>query len=621
MAAHNPDVGAALQQLLKAVSGELFISTLKTIDGAKDLVIEESLIHPLDYIASASRIKSAGGVEKIYKLLPLGPQTMSKQCVYLIRATIPNMRLIADHINYDKQQGRDCRYFVICIPRKVPVIEQILESEGAYGHVKLLEFPLGLIPLDTDLYSLELTDFFIKFFLDGDCCWTYSIAQSILQLERLCGTIPHIYGQGACAEGVLKVLKLLPSDSPATVQPTLPKISHLFLFDRDIDYASVLLTQLTYSGLLDETFGVSCGKVTFEKNVTGKNESVRISVNSTDLVYKEIRDCHFSSVFVLLKEKAQHLQNRYDERHSMSIEGIKKFVANELKSLQQQHASLAQHIGSCEVIKNSRQNFEEYLRTEHNLLDGLEVREGTNFIEECINRQQPMLHTLRLLCLLSVTQDGVSSRDFKMLTQQFLQSHGYEHMCTFHRLKKLGLYYEQGTAATAASTAPPGAPKLASKMAAAMASFPRSSRFSVVTKKLNLIPQNAGENYQLKNPDDMGYVFSGAYVPVTGRLVEQIMQRDGIHGYEDYLKLLPGPTVSHSSARKTGTGPPASARSAGDALQGQKVVVVYFLGGVTFAEIAALRLLGRMRKYHIIIATTSITNGNSFLKQIASRDD
>ncbi|XP_064460175.1 vacuolar protein sorting-associated protein 33B-like [Ornithodoros turicata] len=617
MATLGVDSGAVIQQVLKGSNGELLINTLQTIDGCKDLVIEECLIQPLDHIASASRIKTMGGVSKIYKLLPQSPQSTSKQCAYLMRATIPNMTLVANHINRDKQQGRNCRYFIICIPRSVSVIEQILESEGVYGHVKLLDFPLGLIPLDTDVYSLELPGFFTKFFLDGDSCWTHSISQSILQLERLCGTIPHIYGQGSCAEGVLKVLKLLRGSTSSMSQPKLPRISHLFLFDRDIDYASVLLTQLTYSGLLDETFEVNCGKVSYERNVKGKNEKVRITVNSSDPVYKEIRDTHFSAVFSLLKEKAQHLQSGYDKRHGMSIEGMKNFVANELKSLQQQHSSLAQHIGSCEVIKDSRENFEEYLRTEHNLLESLEVREGTSFIEECINRQQPMLRTLRLLCLLSLTQDGVSPRDFKSLMQQFLHSHGYEHLTTFHRLKKLGLYYEQGSTASSASI---GAPKLASKVAAAMASFPRSSRFSVITRRLALIPQYAGENYQLKHPDDMGYVFSGAYVPIAGRLVEQILQRDGTQGYEEALRLLPGVTLSYSSGRagSAGSGP---GRPAGDASLAQSVVLVYFLGGVTFAEISALRLLGRMKKYQIIIATTSITNGNSFLKQLVKRED
>ncbi|KAH6934359.1 hypothetical protein HPB50_023378 [Hyalomma asiaticum] len=546
-----PDPCALLQELLKAATGELLTSTLKSIEGAKDLVIEEDLIFPLDHIASA-------GVLKVN-------------------------RYVSAH-----------------------VCEQTLESEGVFGYVKLLEYPLGLIPLDTDLFSLELPGFFSTFFIDGDCAWTSCVAQSILQLESLCGPIGHIYAQGNCAEGVLKVMKLFPSDFSKPREPSLPRISHLFLFDRDIDYASVLLTQLTYSGLLDEYFGIKSGKVTFDKAVTGKDQEMRLTVNSTDLVYREIRDAHFGSVFVLLKEKAQQLQSKYNERHGMSIGDMKNFVANELRSLQQQHSSLAVYIGSCEVIKNSRTNFEGQLRTEHSLLEGLEVREGMNFIEECINRQHSAIGTLRLLCLLSLTQDGIPSQEYKTLTQQFMQSHGHHHMWTFHLLKKLGLCQDQGASRIGGAAASAMAPTLASKVAAAMASLPRATRFSAITKRLSLIPPNAGDSYDLKNPRDMGYVFSGAYIPVASRLVEQILLKDGIHGYEDALKLLPGSTTTYTNPHSK------------DPSQ-TKIVVVYFLGGVTFAEIAALRLLAKLKGYHILVATTATVNGNSLLENVVMK--
>ncbi|KAG0433892.1 hypothetical protein HPB47_019504 [Ixodes persulcatus] len=292
--------------------------------------------------------------------------------------------------------------------------------------------------------------------------------------------------------GVLRLMKLFPSNPAKAQQTSLPRITHLFLFDRDVDYASVLLTQLTYSGLLDEFFGIKSGKVTFGKAVTGKDQDVRLPVNSSDVVFRDIRDCHFSSVFALLKDKAQHLQARYDERHGMSIGDMKRFVANELKSLQQQHNSLALYIGSCEAIKSSQTNFEGQLRTEHNLLEGLEVREGTNFIEECIHRQYPALSVLRLLCLLSLTQDGIPARELRSLTQQFLHcnmadvwlqvlaSHAEfrgHHLCTFHGLRRLGLCQEQGGGAPGGPAPSPlvvgsPVPTLASKVAAAMAACP-----------------------------------------------------------------------------------------------------------------------------------------------------
>jgi len=42
-----------------------------------------------------------------------------------------------------------------------------------------------------------------------------------------------------------------------------------------------------------------------------------------------------------------------------------------------------------------------------------------------------------------------------------------------------------------------------------------------------------------------------------------------------------------------------------------------FIGGVTFAEIAALRLLGRLRNYQILIAASHIINRKQLLDLIS----
>lgn len=46
-----------------------------------------------------------------------------------------------------------------------------------------------------------------------------------------------------------------------------------------------------------------------------------------------------------------------------------------------------------------------------------------------------------------------------------------------------------------------------------------------------------------------------------------------------------------------------------------RVILVFFLGGCTFAEISALRFLAQQEEYNVefIIATTKIMNKNSFL--------
>ena len=45
------------------------------------------------------------------------------------------------------------------------VCERVLEQEGVFGYVTIDEYPLDLIPLDKDVLSLELPEFFRSYYL------------------------------------------------------------------------------------------------------------------------------------------------------------------------------------------------------------------------------------------------------------------------------------------------------------------------------------------------------------------------------------------------------------------------------------------------------------------------
>ena len=59
------------------------------------------------------------------------------------------------------------------------------------------------------------------------------------------------------------------------------EIGHLFIFDRNVDYTTTLLSPLPYESLLDETFGINCGVVELGKEITKTNNSVKVSILRT----------------------------------------------------------------------------------------------------------------------------------------------------------------------------------------------------------------------------------------------------------------------------------------------------------------------------------------------------
>ncbi|XP_033921855.1 vacuolar protein sorting-associated protein 33B [Melopsittacus undulatus] len=590
-----PDFG-----LLKRLARDQLIYLLEQLPGKKDLFIEADLMSPLDRIANVSILKQHE-VDKLYKVETRPAPSSSDQFCFLVRPRIRTMRYIADIVNADKMSGRSRKYKIIFSPQKFYACEMVLEEEGVFGDVTCDEWSFYLLPLDEDIISMELPEFFRDYFLEGDHRWINSIARALQLLNSLYGPFGRVYGIGRCAKMSYELWQDLEGESEGDGQGRKPEIGNVFLMDRDTDYVTALCSQVVYEGLVDDTFRIKCGSVDFGPDVTSSDKSIKVLLNAQDKVFSQIRNEHFSSVFGFLSQKSRNLQAQYDRRRGMDIKQMKNFVSQELKGLKQEHRLLSLHIGACESImkKKTKQDFQEMIKAEHSLLEGFDIRESTSFIEEHIDRQVSPIESLRLMCLLSITENGLIPKDYRSLKTQYLQSYGPEHLLTFHNLKRMGLLTEQvaGETLTAVESRVSKlvTDRAAGKITDAFNSLARKSNFRAISKKLGLIPRLDGE-YDLKLPRDMAYVFSGAYVPLSCKIIEQVLERRGWQGLEEVVRLLNGHEFSVSDS------------TAEDSADAQRVVLAVFLGGCTFSEIAALRFLGKERGCRFIFLTTAITN-------------
>uniref|UniRef100_A0A8D0E892 VPS33B late endosome and lysosome associated n=1 Tax=Salvator merianae TaxID=96440 RepID=A0A8D0E892_SALMN len=570
-----PDFG-----LLKRLARDQLVYLLEQLPGKKDLFIEAALMSPLDRIANVSILKQHE-VDKLYK--------------------VENKPAYSTNIvNADKAAGRTRKYKIIFSPQKFYTCEMVLEEEGIYGDVTWDEWSFYLLPLDEDIISMELPEFFRDYFLEGDQRWIGTVGQALHLLNSLFGPFTRTYGMGQGAKMVHELWHEIEEDSPVDTVGQKPEIGHIFLLDRDVDYVTALCSQVVYEGLVDDTFRIKCGSVDFGPDVTSSDRSIKVLLNAQDKVFSQIRNEHFSSVFGFLSQKARNLQAQYDRRRGMDIKQMKTFVSQELKGLKQEHRLLSLHIGACECImkKKTKQDFQELLKTEHALLEGFDIRESVSFIEEHIDRQVSPIDSLRLLCLLSITENGLAPKDYRSLKTQYLQSYGPEHLLTFHNLKHLGLLTEQAPGETLTAVESKVSKlvtdRTAGKLSDAFSSLGRKSNFRGISKKLGLIPRGDGE-YDLKVPRDMAYVFSGAYVPLSCKLIEQVLERKSWLGLEEVTRLLGGNEFVTELGKA-------------------RIVLVVFLGGCTFSEISALRFLGREKGLRFVFLTTALTNSARLLE-------
>ncbi|XP_028298073.1 vacuolar protein sorting-associated protein 33B-like [Gouania willdenowi] len=593
--------------MLKRLVKDHLVYLLEQLPGKKDLFIDADLMSPLDRIANVTTLKEHE-VDKLYKVELKAIVSTAQQLCFLIRPRIQTVKWICDVVNADKAAGIERKYKIIFTPQKFYSCECLLEDQGVFGDVSVDEWDFLLLPLDDDVLSMELPEFFTDSFLAGDQRWLKTAANVLRLLHMLYGPFSKVYGIGRCSKMTHELWRET-LEEEAELKERRAEIGKVFIIDRDVDFVTPLCSQVVYEGLVDDIFRIKCGCVEFGSDVTSSDKGVKVMLNSQDAVFSEIRNQHFSNVFGFLSQKARNLQTAYDKRRGMDIRQIKAFVSEELKGLKQEHRLLSLHIGASESImkKKTKQDFQELLKTEHSMLEGFDLRESITYIEEHIIRQVSVVESLRLMCLLSLTENGLQSKDYRSLKTQYLQSYGYEHLLTFSNLKQLGLLTEQQTGDTLTvmenTVGKLVNDRTAGKLSDAFSSLAKKSNFRALSRKLSLVPK-CDEEYDLRVPRDMSYIFSGAYVPLSCKLIEQVLRADGWAGLEEVCKLLNGHEFSVTGNPK------------GDQDEAQRIVLVLFLGGCSFSEISALRFLSKEKGYRFIVVTTAITNSSRLLEAL-----
>ncbi|KAH0678004.1 hypothetical protein KY285_025805 [Solanum tuberosum] len=570
------------------------ITILKNIRGKKCLVIDPKLGGSLSLIVQSSLLKEHGAELRHLNAEPV--QTDCTKVVYLVRAQLDLMKFICSHIHNDISKGIQREYFVYFVPRRAVVCEKILEEEKIHHLLTIGEYPLYLIPLDEDVLSFELDVAYKEHLVDGDTTSLWHIAKAIHKLEFSFGLIPNVRAKGKASVRVADILNRMQSEEPVNTseQMGVPEINTIILLDREVDMITPMCSQLTYEGLLDEFLGINNGAVELDSSIMGvqqEGKKIKVPLNSSDKLFKEIRDQNFEVVVQVLRQKATSMKQDYTEMQTtnQTVSELKDFV-KKLNSLPEmtRHINLGQHLTTF----TSKPSFLARLDMEQTLVEAESYDICFEYIEEMIHKQEPLINVLRLLILFSITNSGLPKKNFDYLRRELLHSYGFEHIATLNNLEKSGLLKKQET----------------------------KSNWITIKRALRLVV----EDTDTANPNDISYVFSG-YAPLSIRLVQHAM-RSGWRPIEEILKLLPGP---HSDIKRGGFSSSPSLDSLNGSLHNsdkvvdgrRSLVLVVFIGGVTSAEISALRFLSAQEgmAYDIIVATTKIVNGSTLTETFVEK--
>ncbi|XP_038691940.1 vacuolar protein-sorting-associated protein 33 homolog [Tripterygium wilfordii] len=573
---------------LRDQSQKELVNILRSIRGKKCLVIDKKLSGSISLVIQTSIL-----VEHGVELRLLSPEPLQTECtkvVYLVHSNLNLMSFICSHIHSDVTKGLQREYHIYFVPHRGVDCEKILEEEKVHHLISIGEYPLYMIPMDEDVLSFELDYSNKECQVDGNTSSLWHIAKALHKLEFSFGVIPNVRAKGKASVRVADILNRMQAEEPVNLsdRSTL-EINTLILIDREVDMVTPMCSQLTYEGLLDELLHINNGSVEVESAIMGvqqEGKKIKVPLNSSDKLFKEIRDLNFEVVVQVLRQKATAMKQDYTEMTTsdQSVSELKDFV-RKLNSLPEmtRHINLAQHLSTF----TSKQSFLGRLDMEHTIVEAQSYDICFEYIEESIHKQEPLVSVLRLLILLSVTNYGLPKKHFDYLRRELLHSYGFEHIALLNNLEKAGLLKKQET----------------------------KSNWPTIKRALQLVV----EDTDTANPNDIAYVFSG-YAPLSIRLVQHAV-RSGWRPIEEILKLLPGP---HSETKRGGF----SSSPSYDTLQGasaavnkvadgrRSLVLIVFIGGVTFAEIAALRFLSAQESmaYDLIVATTKIISGNTLIE-------
>ncbi|XP_053135694.1 vacuolar protein sorting-associated protein 33A isoform X1 [Hemicordylus capensis] len=564
--------------------------------GSKAIVWDEYLTGPFGLIAQYSLLKEHE-VEKMFTLkagrLPLADV---KNIIFFVRPRLELMDIIAENVLSEDRIRSPLRDFhILFVPRRSLLCEQRLKEQGVLGSfIHREEYSLDLIPFDGDLLSMESESAFKECYLENDQTSLYHAAKGLMTLQALYGTIPQIFGKGECARHVANMMIRMKREFSGSQNPIFPVFDTLLLLDRNVDLISPLATQLTYEGLIDEIYGIQntyvklppekfAPKQQGESSKDLPTEPKKLLLNSAEELYAEIRDKNFNAVGSVLSKRAKIISAAFEERHHAKTVGeIKQFVS-QLPHMQAAKSSLANHTSIAELIKDitTSEDFFDNLTVEQEFMSGIDTDKVNTFIEDCIAQKHPLIKILRLVCLQSVCNSGLKQKVLDYYRREILQTYGYEHILTLNNLEKAGLLK----------------PQLSSR-----------NNYPTIRKTMRLWMDDVNE----QNPNDISYVYSG-YAPLSVRLA-QLLARPGWRSIEEVLKMLPGPHFEERQQLPTGL---QKKRQHGE----NRVTLVFFLGGVTYAEIAALRFLSQMEDggTEYVIAATKLINGTTWIKSLMEK--
>ena len=457
---------------------------------------------------------------------------------------------------------------ILIIPRYTLICQQIILNYGyttvhndlpkyPNSEVSVFDFHADFLPVEDNFFLMPSYRSFLQLQIDHDYSEVYNSGRALAKIQTIFGRIPQVFSIGINAERVKNVMNEM-NDTANTLRTATPQIDSLIIIDRIADMVTPFLTPTNVEGLIDNLYGINFGICVPPKGIISEPS---ITMTDQNDIFKQTRMLSLGKVHERIKEIVLELQASIDALQDKNMSFRKKNEAI-IKAAEMRNM-IAKFEQQMNIIDATTTNtvekypaFNTIITREFSLIqNGQPI---VDLAENLVTNWNDWTTALRLLCLQSIAGLTHSKKTVSYIQKELCSEFGLETQPMIIGLEHLRF----------------------------ISLSPFFIKWSSVVKELDIFPE--GDD-PAKEPLD-------GYVPPTVRIVQ-----NAVNGRWDRVQRAYDPNIISMSV--TGQAP--------EHIPGEKKrVLVFFVGGVTLAEVGILRMISRLSQgVELIIGATEKLNG------------
>ena len=549
------------------------LDTLPPVE--KTLILEKACLSKLNYLTSLEPLKERQVRKELIILKSGSFVSDSPIIIYIITPQLENVKIIEKHIesntkDFGSKDSNEAenkesfnKYHLIFIPKISGECYSYINNSKYKSYFNTHILNIDIFQLDYDLLSLENQNSFRDIYVDKNLNSLSCLSRAIIKYETVFGRIKYKYSKGFYSKKLTEILNREEETLSSSLNNENETLACL-IFDRNVDMVTPFCTNYIYEGILDDYIGIDFNTISVNTKILEKESKVdnikKIDLSVKDKFYTLVKDFNYKKIQKFFPERLTELN-----KDKENLDKEKKVEKNSLTN----HINLSDYIARNQKLPI----FKFYQNMEKSLLKGELPNKLHDFIEDELSKKANEYNLLKLICLESIIHSGIKYKVYEQIKKDFLNIYGYQEIFLWHNLEKIEILKQQDN----------------------------NSFYADANKKLQLI----FDNVDINDPNDISYTYNG-YAPIFVRLIEKAISQGGWGAIRDILKKIPGETNF-----------PSDETDIFSTSVDKQFILLVFIGGITYGELAAIRYLNKKNNNKkFIVITTGIINSKKIFDSL-----